>query len=141
MRTKFTPIVKFKKNELDKSEERVQSALLKLRQEEVQLQNGYALLLQINQPTSGTITEYRSTQLLLNRQREIINKIAKNIEELQEALEVAKREQKENYIEFEKYKYLESEEVKKLLKELQKKEAKELDEVALQSFMNKRLSS
>lgn len=140
MKTKFTPIVKFKKSELDKSEERVQNFILQLHNKEKRLKAEYELLMHITKPTSGTITEYQSTQLLIHRQREIIIEATQRVEEAKEALSLAQEEQKKAYIEYEKYKYLESEEVKKMLNEIKKKEAKDLDEVALQAFMNKRLS-
>lgn len=140
MKTKFTPIVKFKKSELDKREERVQNLILQLRNQESRLKSEIDLLMHINQPTSGTITEYKSIQLLIHRQREIINEAIQRVEELKEALLLAKKRQQEAYVEFEKYKYLESEEVKKMLKKIKLKETKDLDEVALQAFMNKRLS-
>lgn len=114
--------------------------MIQLRDQENKLKAEYELLMHINQPTSGTITEYKSTQLLINRQREIINESTQRVQDVKEALLLAKKSQKEAYIEFEKYKYLESEELKKMLKEIKIKEAKDLDEVALQAFMNKRLS-
>jgi len=140
MKTKFTPIVKFKKSELDKVEERVQNLLRTVHKETENLKNAYAILMQITQPTSGSINEYLSNKLLQQRQREIIIETAQTLEDAKEKLSFAKEQQKLAYIEFEKYKYLESEEVKKMIKEIRIKEAKDLDEVALQGFMNKRLS-
>ena len=141
MKTKFAPIVKFKKSELDKAEERVQNSLRALHLAKQELQSAYAALLEIPSPTSGTIEIYQANKLLLQRQREIIKEATQRVASLQEQLHVAQQEQKEAYIELEKYSYLESEEIKKMLKEREKAEAKALDEVALQSFMNRRLSS
>jgi len=141
MKTKFTPIVKFKKSELDKSEEMVQNFTIKLQKAENSLKAEYELLLQISEPTAGTISEYQSNKLLLHRQREIIIEATHLVKELKSELSLAKERHKSAYIEFEKYKYLESEEIKKMLHEIQVKESKDLDEVALQAFMNRRFTS
>jgi len=141
MKTKFTPLVRFKKREVDKCEQHLQECSLNYKNAQLKVEREHDVLYQLSVPKDGSILEYQSFQMIVGSQRHIIQEAREWVAFAKEQLEKAKKTLQEATIEYEKYKYLESEEIKKLVKELQKKESRDLDEVALQTFMNRRLSS
>jgi flagellar export protein FliJ len=137
-KSRFAPLVKMKKHEVQKCEQNLQQNQINLQSAQEKLEQSLHELTTITPPTSGTINDFRSTQLLLTAQRMIIQKSSDWVEFAKNEILTSKELLKLATIEFEKFQYLEMEEIKEMIKAIKLKEAKDLDEVALQAFMNKK---
>jgi flagellar export protein FliJ len=137
MKTRFTPLVKVKKNNLDKCERDLLKANEDKKSAELALDEAYKQLKEINLPTHGKISDMLQERTILQIQRNIIqqrhswlNFASKQVEQFKEILH-------KSAIEYEKYKYLETKEIELILKKRAQEEMKTLDESALQSYMYK----
>jgi flagellar export protein FliJ len=135
MKTRFTPLVKVKKNNLDKCERDLLKANEDKKSAELALDEAYKQLKEINLPTHGKISDMLQERTILQIQRNIIqqrhswlNFASKQVEQFKEILH-------KSAIEYEKYKYLETKEIELILKKRAQEEMKTLDESALQSYM------
>ena len=131
MKTRYTPLVKLKKNTMDKSERVVQEKLNDLKNAQKALEDAYISLKDISQPSSGSINELLASRSLLSSQRGLIDHNKEWVEFASSQVDMAKERLKLDMIEYEKFKYLDYEEMKKLIKEIKIQESKELDEIAL----------
>ena len=137
MKTRYTPLLKVKKSELDKSERELQKANQTLNNAKFSLQEAYFLLETLELPTSGTIQEMLSARIFVSTQREIVEEKKKWVAFAQEQVVFAVEKLKLSNIEYEKFKYLDIEEIKKLVKLRTLKEVKDLDEIALMTYNRK----
>ena len=137
MNTRYTPLVKLKKNEMDKQERVVQRSSADVDSASRALEESYSSLDEIAPPSSGKMNDFMVSRTLLESQRDLINHNKQWLRYAQNQLLQDKENLKKSMIEYEKYKYLELEEIKKILKEQKIKEAKDLDEIALMTFGNK----
>ena len=138
MQTRFTSLVKVKKNAMDRSERELQQAHFNLNQAQEALQSAYKELENTTVPQSGTMAEMLFYRHLLTSVRQNIEDKKAWLKFANEQLEASKKHFKAQSIEYEKYKYLETQEINELLKKMKLKEAKALDEVALMGYMNRR---
>jgi len=125
MKSKFTSVVRVKKQEMDKVEAKLVVARLNVRSAEEKIALLRAKLNEFSLPKSGNIGELRENLELINIARAELNAC-------KESLEMAKKD-----LEYEKMKYLEKEEFKKEIKRIQKAEALALDEFAVMKFAAK----
>ena len=137
MKSKFTSVVRVKKQEMDKVEAKLVVARLNVRNAEEKIALLRAKLNEFSLPKSGNIGELRENL-------ELINIARAELSACKESLEIAKKEvlhyeHKYNNanLEYEKMKYLEKEEFKKEIKRIQKAEALALDEFAVMKFAAK----
>lgn len=137
MKTRFSPLVKLKKNSMQKSEQFLQKANANLLNANSALENSYTFLKDIEAPKSGTIKEMLASRTLLNSQREVINHNKGWVNFAANQVQEAKKQLKLDMIEHEKFQYLELQEIKIEIKNRKVKEAKDLDEVALMTYMRK----
>jgi len=137
MKTRYTPLVKLKKNKMEKSETQVQKASADLNSASTALSISYNSLEEIQTPSSGSISELLASRSLFHSQRELIEKNKQWVYFAQDQVNMAKQQLKVDMIEYEKFKYLDYEEMKKVLKEKKIKEAKDLDEIALMTYEKK----
>jgi len=137
MKTRFSSLVKLKKNKMQESEQVLSKANITLNNARVELENSYASLNDIEEPKVGTISSLLATRTLLSSQRSLINKNKEWINFAQTQLLQAKEQLKKDMIEYEKFNYLEVEEIKKVIKKQKEQEAKDLDEVALMTYAQK----
>ncbi len=138
MNTRFTQLVKYKNNEMQKCEREllhVNNALARAKEE---LKNSYEILNQLQTPQEGEILTFLQSRDSLTMQRDIIKQNSNQIERIILQVEQAKENLKTSMIEYEKFKYLEAEQIKKILKKQNMQEAKELDEAALQTFIGRK---
>ncbi|WP_415397314.1 flagellar export protein FliJ [Sulfurimonas sp. CS5] len=137
MKTRFSSLVKLKKNTMDKSEQVVQRANADLNSAAIALEISYQSIKDITPPQNGSMKDFIANRTLLSSGRGLIEhnkewtKFAKN------QVESAKEKLKLDMIEHEKFKYLELQEIQKEIKKLKVKEAKDLDEVALMIYAQK----
>jgi flagellar export protein FliJ len=136
VQTRYTPLVKLKKNTMDQSERAVSNANVNLNSASTALEMSYKSLDDIELPSSGTIAEMLASRTLLDSQRGLIQHNKEWIEFAKKQLEDAKDRLKLDMIDFEKFKHLELQEIKKALKEKKIQESKDLDEIALMTFSN-----
>ena len=137
MKTRFTPLVKLKKNTMQKSEQSLQKANTNLNSAIAALESSYTLLKDIELPKSGTMGEMLASRILLDSQRELINHNKEWVEFATNQSNQAKKQFKIDMMEHEKFQYLELQEIKQELKKRKLKEAKDLDEIALMTYNGK----
>jgi len=137
VQTKFTSLVKLKKNTMQKSEQLVQKANADLNSASMALKISYDSLKDVEAPCSGTMVDFLASRTLLNSQRGLIEHNNKWVNYAKDQVEFAKQQFKSDMMEHEKFKYLELEEIKKEIKRIKEKEAKDLDEVALMTYDRK----
>ena len=137
MKSKFTSVVRVKKQEMDKVEAKLVVARLNVRSAEENLVLLRARLDEFSLPKSGNIDELRQNLELINIARQ-------ELSACKERLEIAKKEvlhyenkYKNANLEYEKMRYLEKEEFKREIKRIQKAEALALDEFAGMKFAGK----
>lgn len=135
MKSKYSAVIKVRKQQLDKAETDLNKAKQRQRQNEElcdlsrkEFEEASVL------PQSGSIAELRANLAMSD-----IGK--KALDRAKEKVELSKKEivhyqflYQKAHLDFEKMKALESEEFKKIQKELQKSEQKFLDEIAISRF-------
>ena len=137
MKTRFSSLVKLKKNAMHKSEQELQRMNNDLKSAKLALEDSYTQLSTIQQPTNGSMGELLASRMILDTQRHNITHNKEWINFAQKQSNYAKEVLKKNMIEYEKFKYLELEEIKKALKAQKIQESKELDEIALLTHSRK----
>lgn len=137
MKTRFSPLVKVKKNIMQKSEQFLQKANTNLNSATTALEQSYNSLKDVEPPKSGTMSEMLASRTLLSSQRELINHNREWVGFAANQVNQAKKQLKLDMIEHEKFQYLELQEIKQELQKRKVKEAKELDEIALMTYMEK----
>ena len=138
MKTRFTPLVKIKKNAMDKCENELSIANKNVQKAEESLNLAYEELQHTSTPQSGTISLMLQAKSLQEAQRHLIEDKKSWLTFAKEQYMSAKNVLKDASMEYEKFKYLELEEIKKHLKKLAQLEAKDMDEVALMGYMRKK---
>lgn len=139
MKSKYSQVVKIKKQELDKAENNLAAAKARQRANEAALSKANADYLGISLPKSGSVA-------LLKQGLEFKN-IAKNVQDA--AKEMVKLSEKEcshyqhlyknAHLNYEKLKYLETEDFKAMQKAIAKAEQKALDDIATSKFFRERM--
>ena len=114
MKTRYTPLLKVKKNELDRCERELQKANQTLNDAKSSLQEAYLLLETLELPKSGTIQEMLSARIFVSTQRESVEEKKKWVAYAQEQTVFAVEKLKISNVEYEKFKYLDVEEIKKV---------------------------
>ncbi|MDD2652990.1 MAG: flagellar export protein FliJ [Sulfurimonas sp.] len=137
MKSRFSPLVKVKKNLLQKSERFLQKATVNLNSASSALELSYNTLKDITPPSRGTMSQMLASRTLLSSQRELIKHNQEWVAFAKNQVEQARVQLKTDMIELEKFQYLELQEIKQELKKKAMLEAKNLDEVALMAYMGK----
>lgn len=137
MKSRFSPLVKVKKNSMQKSERFLQKATVNLNSASSALELSYNTLKEIAPPSRGSMSQMLASRTLLNSQRELIKHNQEWVTFAKNQIEQAKAQLKADMIELEKFQYLELQEIKQELKKRALQEAKDLDEVALMTYMGK----
>jgi flagellar biosynthesis chaperone FliJ len=137
MRTRFTQLVKYKHNEMQKCERELLGLNSELSDAQEQLQTAYEILHQLQTPQEGDIQTFLQSRTTLALQRDIIKKKCATIEQIKLHVNRAKESLKSSMIEYEKFKYLETQQIKKMVKKQMLQESKELDDAALQTFIGR----
>lgn len=137
LKTRYTPLVKIKKDTMQKSERVVQRANADLNNASIALELSYKSLDGIQTPTSGSIQDMLASRTLLDYERQTIKHNQKWVEFTKQQVQSAKEQLKKDMIEYEKFKSLELEEIKKALRKQKIQEMKNLDEIALMTHNKK----
>lgn len=137
MKSKFTPLVKLKKDKLKECEQDFLQANKNKNSAKKSLDQAYIDLENISSPHDGNIANFLQSRTLLSAQRDTINHnkewLSFAIKQVNEAQDTLKK----SSLEYEKFKYLETSQIQQMIKELKIKESKALDEVALMGFVRR----
>ncbi|GAX86846.1 conserved hypothetical protein [Lebetimonas natsushimae] len=131
MKTKFSTVVKVKKQEVDKIEKDIQKinfSILELNKKIEELQN---ILFSLTLPQNGNFSLFSQVKTQQNMLRNEIEKFKNQILFLENRKNELMNELKKANIEYEKMKYLETQEIKKMLKKAKLKESRDMDEIAI----------
>ncbi len=137
MHTRFTQLVKYKNNEMQKCEQKLYYANNELAEAQERLQQSYGVLHALTIPKEGDIAVLLQSRLSFSMQRNVIREHSRQVARKHRSVEEAKEELKASLIEYEKFQYLEAEQIKKIIKKQKMAESKALDEAALQTFIGR----
>lgn len=131
MKSKYTPLVKLKKKELDRVERDLISANNNIKHATKLCEEAYLLLQSLTLPSSGSIGEFTQAQILFQAQHQEIETCNLNLVKAQHYQLMIQQQFKEAMIEYEKFKYLEMQEQQAHSVKIKKEEAKILDEIGV----------
>ena len=138
MKTRFTDILKVKKQKLSEVERELQDVQNRKKRLELKIKQVDKDVSSLKLPKSGdfgTLQMSRQAFLTLIREKELLaQKLSTRIKQI-EGLKIL---YKEVNIDYEKIAYLHAEEIKKEMKRIADEESKELDEIANILFVNKK---
>ncbi len=138
MKTRFTDILKVKKQKLSEVERELLDVRNRKKKLELKIEQLDAEVASLKTPRSGdfgSLQMSRQSFLYLIQQKEtLIDKLAVRIKQIEGLQELYK----EANIDYEKIAYLDAEDIKKEMKRIADEESKELDEIANILFVNKR---
>ncbi len=135
MKTRFTPLVKIKKNLFDKSERLLAKANREHQKAKEALETALYDLHHNISLTSGTMSDMLQQRQILQMQRSVVLQCRTVAERTHLQVEAAKKELRNALMQYEKFKYLETQEIEAIMQKRAKMEQKELDESALHGFM------
>lgn len=134
MKSKYTPLVKLKKKELDRAERDLISANTALTAASKALDDAYILLQSLSLPDSGTVNEFTQAQSIIHAQHYEIEQCTNNVKKAQQKQQQMQQQFKESMIDYEKFKYLEIQETQAHSAKIKKEEAKMLDEIGVMTY-------
>jgi len=137
VKTRFTSLVKLKKNKVQNSEQFLQKASVNLNSAATALELSNHTLKDLESPKKGTIGEMLASRVLFHSQMDVINHNKEWVDFAVNQVEQAKKQLSVDMMEHEKFQYLDFEEIKAELKKRKYKEAKDLDEIALMTYARK----
>lgn len=134
MKSKYTPLVKLKKKELD----RIESALIRANNAfltaSTAVDEAYVLLSTLSLPVNGSMGELLQSQSMIQAQHtEIQRCVDVKAHAKAQQLQIG-RQFKASMIEYEKFKYLEMQEIQAHTAKTKKEEAKMLDEIGVMTY-------
>lgn len=135
MATKYTSLVRLKKNKMLEVERELMEASKRVDEAQEKLHVAYEALNDATAISSGKMQNFLQSRALIEAQRAVIETFKHQVNEA-----IAKKEHyqalfKESSIEYEKFNFLELQEIKKEIARMKQKEQKDLDEMAIQTFM------
>lgn len=131
MKTKFTSLVKIKKNQLQKCELVFEQANTAVKSATKAVKEATEALNSCKCAINGTVRQFLAGKTVLDYQRKILTQKRDWLLYAQNDLTGARQKLKEASLEYEKFKYLELQEINKALKEQHILEAKEMDDIAM----------
>jgi flagellar export protein FliJ len=134
MKTRFTSLVKLKKDAMEKCERDFQQRERSLHLAKEALRDAIETLNSTATPISGAIAQLLQSRTLIDVQRGIVAKQQQQLLRAEAALEDARMALKSAMIEFEKFKFLEAEQIKVLIEKQKRQAQRELDEIAVQNY-------
>jgi flagellar biosynthesis chaperone FliJ len=141
MKTRYSPLVSIKKNDVEKVERELQEAHSVVRSAKTALENSLEELLSITPPKEGLISSFLANRTMLEAQRKIVEKNEQWVVFAKEQLHAVQKKLQAVMIEYEKFKYLELQEIEAIKKQHKLQEAKDLDEIALLTFKKQKLGA
>lgn len=131
MKSKYSSVIKVRKQQLDKAEGQLNAARQRQRDNEVVLELSKQQLQDLSAlPQSGLVADLRSNLAMKKVGEEALMRAREKVELSQKEVHHYQFLYKKAYLDYEKMKFLESEELKAWQKQMQKNENKFLDELA-----------
>jgi len=134
VKSKYTPLVKLKKKELDRTEQDLIGANSALTMASRAHEDSYTLLQSLCLPSSGTVSEFSQSQTIIQAQHYEIEQCAHNVVKAQQNQTQMQEQFKSRMMEYEKFKYLELQETQAHNAKIKKEEAKMLDEIGVMTY-------
>lgn len=134
MKSKFSSVLKVKKQALEKAENNLNLAKNRQRENEANLELAIQVANSIHLPQSGSVNSLRENLQMQSVAREVKERAFEKVKLSQQEVNHYQILYKKAYLDFEKIQYLEKEELKKMKKELERLKAKTLDEIAVSRF-------
>lgn len=139
MKSKYTPLVKLKKKELDKCEQEVIRANFGFNNATAALEESYTLLSTLSLPANGSMGEFLQMQSMVAVQHLTIEQNTQALAMAKAHQLQAKRQFKKAMIEYEKFNYLQTQELEAHKAKIKKEEAKMLDEIGVITYKSEPL--
>jgi len=139
VKSKYTPLVKLKKKELDASEQEVIKANRAFQDATSALEDSYVFLATLSLPSSGSIGELLQIQSIIAAQHETIAQCTQALALAKAHQLQTKRQFKKAMIEYEKFNYLQTQELEAHKAKIKKEEAKMLDEIGVITYKSEPL--
>lgn len=140
MNTKFDPVLKIKKQDLDKCEaDMIQNNQL-IASKNREIDSLLIELGEIDVPKSGSYWDFKNTQDVKKAFLGEIDKVRAEISMLKNIQKKLQESYRLAFIEYEKIKYLQDNEIKKMISQIKKNESKNLDEVGMMLFKSNKES-
>lgn len=139
MKSKYSPLTKLKKKELDKCEQDVIRANLGFQNATMALDDAYVLLSTLSLPTMGSMGELLQTQSIIAAQHETIVQCTQGLALAKAHQLQTQRQFKKAMIEYEKFNYLQTQELEAYKARIKKEEAKMLDEIGVMTYKSEPL--
>lgn len=139
MKSKYTPLVKLKKKELDKCEQEVIKANRTFQDATNTLEDSYLFLATLSLPSSGSIRELLQMQSMVAVQHLTIEQNTQALVMAKAHQLQTKRQFKKAMIEYEKFNYLQIQELEAHKAKIKKEEAKMLDEIGVIAYKSEPL--
>lgn len=134
MKSRYEPLVKLKKQALDKAEQALMSANNEVSLSDAALENAYAQLSFLTPPQNGSIGELLQAQMIAQAQHREIESCRLRVQRAQHNQNKAREVFRFSRIEFEKFNYLELQEVEAMVAKVKQEEAKMLDEIGTMTY-------
>ena len=134
MKSKYNPLVKLKKKELDRAERDLIGANNALTFASQALDDAYILLQSLSLPSSGTVYEFTQAQSIIQAQHYEIEECTNIVAKAQQKQLQMQQQFKASMIDYEKFKYLELQETQAHIAKTKKEEAKMLDEIGVMTY-------
>lgn len=134
MKSRYEPLVKLKKQALDKAEQQLMSANAEVTLSDTVLLNAYAELSSLESPLNGSIGELFQAKMILQAQHREIQACRLRAQRARSNQDKAREAFRLSRIEFEKFNYLELQEVEAMIAKVKQEEAKMLDEIGTMTY-------
>ena len=134
MKSRYEPLVKLKKQALDKAEQALMNAKNELTLSNAALDNAYSQLSFLISPQHGSIGELFQAQMIAQAQHREIESCRLRVNQAHMNQDKAREAFRFSRIEFEKFNYLEVQEIKKIGEKAKYEEAKMLDEIGTMTY-------
>jgi flagellar export protein FliJ len=134
MKTRFSPLVKLKKDVMERCEHELQRAHRSLEEARTALEAAYEELRRAEVPTSGAMGEFLQSRTVLSLQRAAVDRQRERVAAAEAGLKKAEEAYKTAMVEYEKFKYLEAEQIKSALMKEKRRHEREMDEIAVQNY-------
>ena len=139
MKSKYSPLVKLKKKELDRVERDLIRANNAFSAASTAVDDAYTLLSTLTLPANGSVAELLQSQSMIQAQHtEIQMCLDRRAFAKAQQLQIG-RQFKASMMEYEKFKYLETQEIQAHMLKTKKEEAKMLDEIGVITYKSEPL--
>lgn len=134
MKSRYEPLVKLKKQALDKAEQALMSANNEVALSDAALDNAYSQLSLLISPQNGSIGELIQAQMIAQAQHREIESCRLRANQARINQDRARETFRFSRIEFEKFNYLELQEIETMVAKVKYEEAKMLDEIGTMTY-------